>query len=235
MLRTCQRRWAPWAWPLPRWALTSEVHMRVPRSALPAAVLLVALLGIPVAVAGAATPNVVGSGTTTCYLGSPPLERISFVPPLKNGGTAAKEEVSIDVTLSSCFGGTPTPRKGTLLAKGAFVAPGADNCANFFSATTPYTNTLAFTSLLSDTITWTSSGPPLTATKVTFGTLTMHSTGAQVTFSSTAGSATGSYPTTAASQALRTLKTNAYILGRCHVEGGLSYLTIRGSGTKGTY
>ena len=106
--------------------------------------------------------------------------------------------------------------------------------AKFFSTTTPYTNTLAFTSPLSDKISWTSSGASVTATKVTFGALTMHSTGAQVTFSSTAGSATGSYPTTAASQALRTLKTNAYIWGRCHSGGGLTYVTIRGSGTAGT-
>ena len=211
-------------------------------SVLPAVLLValpvVALLAIPVGRADA-SPNVVGSGTTTCG-GSWTAATVSFSPRLTNNGTATREQVFFKATIHPCSGGIPQPTSGVLTGQGTYNAVGANKCANVFPAAPPG-GTHTFGLSLVETIRWTPSS--LNPTSVHFGAFNVTTTtaGAPVSFSSTGGlvPAGSSYPTTTAHQTFKTLKTDAAIRSNmsfdCGGSIGLSLLVIQASGSTGTF
>jgi hypothetical protein len=203
--------------------------------------LFVALLAGPISGAGA-IPNPAGTGVTTCA-GAWTGAALGFIPPLKNGGTSTSLEIEIKATIKPCttVGGGPTPASGNLIGKGIINHVAANSCATVFAGLSgSNTFTFAATARLIEQITWAPSS--ISPTKVIFPTIkeTSPALATQpVAFSDSPGTAGGSYPTAAATQTLKTVKTDAMILsaaaGDCGSAGGVASLVLRAPGTTGKY
>jgi hypothetical protein len=199
------------------------------------AVALVSVLAIPVGGAGAETDNIVGVGNPVCagtWTG-----KITFAPPLKNGGVAPTEKVSIKAKAKPCVGGAPVPVKGALSGTEVINAPGANNCALLLPPPPAAVNVpIPFL----ETIKWKPGN--IHFTQVAFPTETVTSTvlAAPVTFSATGPTVAGSsYVSLVATQSVNSVKTYAVItggaLGNCGNASGLANLMISAVGTTGTF
>lgn len=194
-----------------------------------ASLLFCAVLAYPLAEAGAAPARIVGSGTPTC---TTIIGKLTFNPPLKTGGIATSEGVSISGKVLACTGGTPTPTAGKISGKGLIRGPGANNCLAYFP-----TGTMTFTPPgFFVQVTWAGA---ITPTRVFFPTLVITNSGttAPEVFNGT-GPVTGSYLTTE-TLALATVKPAGVITGitrgNCGGRGGLRDATFGVPPTTGSF
>jgi len=205
------------------------------RSVLLMAAALVSVLAIPVGGAGAQTDNVIGTGNPTCtgaWSG-----KITFAPPLKNGGVATGEKATIKATAKPCTSGVPVPTKGTLSGTEVITGAGANNCALLLPPP-PAAVTIAFAWL--EKIKWHPSNIHFTQVAYPSATVTSTVTAAPVTFGATGPTTAGSsYVTAAATQSVNTVKTYAVITGgtagNCGNASGLASVAISAVGTTGTF
>ncbi|HEY1920501.1 MAG TPA: hypothetical protein VGH27_33450 [Streptosporangiaceae bacterium] len=171
----------------------------------------------------AAITQVTGTGPVTCTAGW--TGSLTFLQPLKTGGTATQEEVVIKAQFSGCTGGTPTPSGGSYVAKGIVAVPGANDCANWFAASTaspPY-KVVHFTSSarLDGNVAWSPSG--INPSNVKFASMRIKSTAAnrltiKLPNPPASGTVTGSYAP-AASLALRIGQTYPLAAAACSGPG----------------
>lgn len=212
-------------------------------SLVPLAFALVGVAGVVAAptVASAAQvhPNVLGTGHTTCtgaWTGT-----LQFNPPLKNGGTATNEEISIMAVAKPCTGGTPTPTLGKIIGKGIIHGAAANSCAHIPLAPPGGTHVNTFLAPgFYEGISWTPA--TITSTSINFPTVRVVTTTptAPVKFKATGPTTAGSsYADPAATETLSTTKTYAVIksagAGDCGSTSGVSSLTLRAAGTGGTF
>ncbi len=196
---------------------------------------MVLVVAIPVGLASAQTNNVVGVGITNCagaWTG-----KITFAPPLRNGGVAVSETVRIKAKAKPCVGGVPLPAKGALSGSATVNAAGANNCALLLPL--PPAAVVIPVPFL-ETIKWTPG--IIHFSQIAFPSETVTSTvpAATVNFSGTGPTVAGSsFPMLAATQSINTVKTWAVITGaapgNCGNASGLSNLMISFVGTTGTY
>jgi hypothetical protein len=176
----------------------------------------VAAIGLPMgllaiaiqpAVASAASPQKVGTGTYNC---SDITGSLKFNPPLTLAGGATSEAVTVSTTSSGCTGGKP---KVTTSSSTATFTTDSNSCSSLqtgqsFSTMINYTNG---------------------ASPSTFAGSSSSNTGPPISFTVT-GTVTGSYPSTSASTTVVIQQSESAIINKCGSTKGLKKLTIK-SGT----
>jgi hypothetical protein len=85
---------------------------------------------------GPAMANPILPGTVTCGTGTW-IGKVVFSPPLRNGGTAPKEKITVQAVLGNtanpCVTTSGTIELGKLKGALKYVMPSANNCATIFS------------------------------------------------------------------------------------------------------
>jgi hypothetical protein len=193
-----------------------------------AAALTTTIMGGP----AGATSGITGIGSPACATGW--AGRMNFTPPLKTGGTATSEEISLTARFN-CSGGSPPPAPpptaGKYAGKGIVTMAGANDCANFFAAYPgpfPVVNFTA-TAHLDGDVAWAPAG--INQSNVNFASMQIFTgTAGRLLIKLPAppgsGVVVGSY-TPAAKLSLRTFPASyAAAAAACGTASGLSTLTI---------
>jgi hypothetical protein len=205
------------------------------RAIVSGAALTVLFIVLPAAASSAKTsPDVVGVGITHCN--SSWTGKVTFGPALQTGGTATSEEVSIQAVLHACAGGTPSPTKGKLGAKGIISGAGANDCNNFFVQPAPPGGTDIETfSTFGGAIYWTPTNISPSSISLTTMNVTTSSTASPVVFKAPTVTVTSSYPTTVGKFKFKTTALLSAILTSCASSTGLSSVTIASPGSIGKF
>lgn len=193
-------------------------------------VLALSLLALPLLLivlgSGPAQANPILPGTVTCAPAAGGWTgHIKFVPPLRNGGTATGEVMTVKAKLGSttnpCATSAGSPQLGAIKGAMKFTGPGANNCATVFSgvARTPVPASqfkLTWSSPLGAPTIW-KKPPPFAVT----GAVAM----SQIAI--TGGSVSGSFsPFLTPSATLSDANWTAVIPAACSTTAGLSSLTL---------
>jgi hypothetical protein len=140
---------------------------------------------------------------------------MTFLPALKNGGTATSEEVALKMQFTGCSGGSPVP--GVYVAKGIVTGAGANDCAHFFAAplTTPPIINFNPNARLDGNVTWSPTG--INPSNVRFSKMRIWTGGAghfMIRLPTAASLVTGSYAVTA-NLTLRTAQNYSAVTTSC--------------------
>jgi len=179
-----------------------------------AAALAAAAMASPAA--ASAGPPVTGTGTPLCNAGY--TGTMTFTTPLKNGGTATSEEISLQLKFTGCSGGAPVPTAGVYGAKGIVTGAGANDCAHYFSppSTTPPIVNFDPNAHLDGVVAWSPAGT-INPSNVSFAKMRIWTSAAghlKIVLPPAGSLVTGSYAP-AASVVLRTAQNFAAVTTAC--------------------
>jgi hypothetical protein len=165
-------------------------------------------------VASAARSNTTGTGTVTC---KKIKGKITFNPPLVNGGTAA-ETASVTASATKCKnskGGGPKVKKISVVSS---IASANNSCTGLASAAPP-------------ALTLTYTPASISASSVSGGTLTFGTT-PTLNFVISGESTAGSFPTTGTTSTKAVTTETSTAFGTACAGSGVASLTIKsGTGT----